>query len=176
MPGTGGLTQVVALLSRTSEQNTRLGRAFVLFGAFAFVGGGLVFSLTGTLQLTAEDQWAYRLGAGTLVGGALPAILHGLVLLADTTRPPYNNSDIGMLVCTLAAGILLSTAIEAPRYAGPALLIYGSGVLLCVSAVSSALSAKDNTTASDDRLGTAADELTIPDDEPTVLLKDPPAN
>jgi hypothetical protein len=172
------LGRTVALLSETGGRNTPLGRAFVLLGALAFVAGGLTFAMSETLQLTAAARWTYRAAAGAFVGVALPALLHGLVLLGDTAQPTEGTSDIGILVCILAAGILLSPGTEAPRYVHPALLIYGFGILACVSAAIGALSTGDDvtTTAPDDRAVTSDDGIAGPDDAMTALVEDPPAD
>ena len=167
MPETGGLGRVVALLGETGGRNARLGRSFVLLGAIAFVGGGLIFALTETFRMTAEEWWTYRVGAGILVGVALPTVLYGLVLLAETSRWTEDTSDIGILLCALAVGIVLGTGTgtEAFHYAGLALLAYGGGLFLCASAFARALSAENDaaTTTSGDRNGTSDEEVITPD-------------
>ena len=182
MPETGGLGQVVALLGETDGRNTRLGRSFVLLGALAFVGGGLIFTLTETIQLTAEEWWTYRVGAGILVGVALPTVLYGLVLLAETAQWVDDTSDIGILLCALAVGSLLGAGTEVFHYAGRAPLAYGGGLLLCASAFARALSVGDESAGDDavtiapgDRTGTSEEEITPPDDETRGLTTDPPA-
>lgn len=175
MPEPGGLGRIVALLSETDGRNTRLGRVFVLLGALTFVGAGVLFALTGTLRLTAAEWWMYRVVAGTLLGGALPALLHGLVLLADTARPIEDTSDIGITVCVLAAGILLSTGADVAVGLYPALVIYGLGVLACASALGSALSEGDESTTTTPAHGinTSDEELSRPTEDMTASVEDP---
>lgn len=172
MPETGGLGQLVALLTDPGGANTRLGRGCVLLGVVTFIGGVVFLAMAETVRMTAEDLRTYRGVAGVLVGVALPAFLYGVILLADEVRGPGDKSEIGILLCGLAAIIFGATGVQTPYYAGLVLFVYGSGVLFCARTARNAISTGGPTITPDDHTPASPDETAFIWEDSTGELRD----
>ncbi|MDX1745265.1 MAG: hypothetical protein R3324_04950 [Halobacteriales archaeon] len=159
MPEAWGLGQVVTTIRETTEDNTRLGRAFVLFGVLAFVGGVGILALTETFRMSEVEVWTYQRFAGVLVGVGLPVFLYGFVALVGGDERAIDVSGLGVLLCAL--GLLTFLAIATGQGSGGSILgivamvLYGLGIMTCSFATGVAVLTRLNT---DDEPDVRSDE------------------